>query len=47
MLISDSSSATSSSVLNILIGVSIVVGIGPSTTLSSTYLTSYSTLAIA
>jgi hypothetical protein len=47
MLISDSSSTTSSLVLSILIGVSIVVGLGPSVTLSSACLTSYLTLAIA
>jgi hypothetical protein len=47
MLISDSSSATSSLVLSILIGVSVVVGTGPLVTPSSAYLISYLTLAIA
>jgi hypothetical protein len=47
MLLSDSSSATSSSVLSVLIGVSIVTGIGPPITLLSACLISYLTLATA
>jgi len=47
MLILDSSSATPSSLVSILTGLSIVVGIGPSLTLSSALPISYSTRAIA
>ena len=47
MLMSDSSSATSSLVLGVLIGVSVVAGTGPLVTPSSACLTSCSTLAIA
>jgi hypothetical protein len=47
MLISDSSNATSFSVVSILIGLGIVAGTRPSSTLSSVFLASRSTLAIA